>query len=169
MGILLVRTDRDAPKHQGISWFDRRHAPAGHRGTPTAPDHRHRGRSCWEVFFTNVRVPADNLTGELNTGWRIAQTTPPTSAEASFTMGIVARLEQSFDQAPGSRRAARRDGLQTDDPLRRRKLGQIKSEIAVLRYASLRILSAVEKGRHPGPESSISKPHYPSWTSDSIP
>jgi alkylation response protein AidB-like acyl-CoA dehydrogenase len=76
-------------------------------------------------------------------------------------MGIVARLQQSFDRLLQIAQVMRRDGSRAiDDPITRQKLGQIGAEIEVLRYASLRILSTLEKGNQPGPESSISKLHY---------
>jgi alkylation response protein AidB-like acyl-CoA dehydrogenase len=76
-------------------------------------------------------------------------------------MGIVARLQQSFDRLLEIASTPRRDGTRRiDDPLVRQKLGAILTEIEVLRYASLRILSKAEKGEQPGPESSISKLHY---------
>jgi alkylation response protein AidB-like acyl-CoA dehydrogenase len=76
-------------------------------------------------------------------------------------MGIVARLQQSFERLLEIASTPRRDGTrQIDDPIARQKLGQILTEIEVLRYASLRILSNAEKGKQPGPESSISKLHY---------
>jgi alkylation response protein AidB-like acyl-CoA dehydrogenase len=159
MGILLVRTDRDAPKHQGISYLIvDMHQP----GIEVRPLRQITGieDEFAEVFFTNVRVPADNLIGELNSGWRLAQTTL-SYERGGDTMGIVARLQQAFERLLEIAATTRRDGTrQLDDPLVRRKLGGIKAEIEVLRYASLRILSAFEKGNHPGPESSLSKLHY---------
>ncbi len=159
MGILLVRTDRQAPKHQGISYLIvDMHQP----GIEVRPLRQITGIAdeFAEVFFTNLRVPADNLIGELNAGWRIAQTTL-SYERGGDTMGIVARLQQSFERLLEIASAPRRDGSrQIDDPLVRQKLGQILEEIEVLRYASLRILSKAEKGEQPGPESSISKLHY---------
>ena len=96
MGILLVRTDRQAPKHQGISYLIvDMHQP----GIEVRPLRQITGIAdeFAEVFFTNVRVPADNLIGEMNTGWRIAQTTL-SYERGGDTMGIVARLQQSFDR-----------------------------------------------------------------------
>jgi len=159
MGIMLVRTDRDAPKHQGISYLivDMR-LP----GIEVRPLRQITGIAdeFAEVFFSNVRVPAGNLIGEMNAGWRIAQTTL-SYERGGDTMGIVARLQHSFERLIEITSAARNDGTrQIDDPVVRQKLGQIKTEIEVLRYASLRILSKSEKGGQPGPESAISKLHY---------
>ncbi len=159
MGILLVRTDRNAPKHQGISYLIvDMHQP----GIEVRPLRQLTGivDEFAEVFFTNVRVPADNLIGELNTGWRIAQTTL-SYERGGDTMGIVARLQQSFDRLLQIVSTPRTDGKKPiDDPLLRQKLGEIYAEVEVLRYSSLRILSNAEKGNHLGPESSISKLHY---------
>jgi len=159
MGILLVRTDREAPKHQGISYLIvDMHQP----GIEVRPLRQVTGIAdeFAEVFFTNVRVPADNLIGELNAGWRIAQTTL-SYERGGDTMGTVARLQHSFDRLLEIVSAARPNGTrQVDDPLVRNKLGQIMAEIEVLRYSSLRIISSLEKGNQPGPESSISKLHY---------
>jgi alkylation response protein AidB-like acyl-CoA dehydrogenase len=159
LGILLARTDRDAPKHQGISYLivDMRQP-----GIEVRPLRQITGIAdeFAEVFFSNVRVPADNLIGELNAGWRIAQTTL-SYERGGDTMGIVARLQQSFDRLLEIASRPRRDGTrQIDDPIVRQKLGAILTEIETLRYASLRILSKAEKGEQPGPESSISKLHY---------
>ncbi|CAN5543914.1 acyl-CoA dehydrogenase family protein [soil metagenome] len=159
MGIMLVRTDRDAPKHQGISYLIvDMHQP----GIDVRPLRQITGieDEFAEVFFTNVRVPADNLIGELNSGWRIAQTTL-SYERGGDTVGIVARLQHSFDRLLEITLTTQSDGVRRiDDPLVRRKLGRIMAEIEVLRYASLRILSTLEKGNNPGPESSISKLHY---------
>ncbi|HET7035648.1 MAG TPA: acyl-CoA dehydrogenase family protein [Thermomicrobiaceae bacterium] len=159
MGILLVRTDRQAPKHLGISYLivDMRWP-----GIEVRPLRQITGIAdeFAEVFFTNVRVPADNLIGELNAGWRIAQTTL-SYERGGDTMGIVARLQRSFERLLEIVSAPRPDGTRRiEDPLVRQKLGQILSEIEVLRYASLRILSAAERGNPPGPQASIAKLHY---------
>jgi alkylation response protein AidB-like acyl-CoA dehydrogenase len=159
MGILLVRTDRNAPKHQGISYLIvDMHQP----GIEVRPLRQITGIAdeFAEVFFSNVRVPADNLIGEMNAGWRIAQTTL-SYERGGDTMGIVARLQQSFERLLEITGTPQTDGTkQIDDPLVRQKLGQIYAEIEVLRYSSLRILSSHEKGNALGPESSISKLHY---------
>jgi alkylation response protein AidB-like acyl-CoA dehydrogenase len=91
---------------------------------------------------------------------RIAQTTL-SYERGGNTMGIVARLQQSFERLLEITSTSRQNGTrQIDDPVVRQKLGQIKTEIEVLRSASLRILSAAEKGHQPGPESAIAKLHY---------
>lgn len=157
-GLMLARTDRGAPKHQGISCIlIDMHAP----GVEVRPLKQITGgEEFCEVFFSNVRVSADNLVGELNTGWQIAQTTLGYERGGN-TLNRVSRLQQSFDRLLEVAQTLRVDGTRAiDDPLTRRKLGEIGAEIEVLRYASLRILSRLEKGLRPGPESSIAKLHY---------
>jgi hypothetical protein len=113
-----------------------------------------------EVFFTDVHVPADNLIGEMNAGWRIAQTTLGYERGGN-TLARVSAMQRSFRRMVEVCQNLERDGVKAiDQPLVRQKLGEIYSELEVLRYASLRILSRLEKGMRPGPEASIAKLHY---------
>ena len=157
-GILLARTDRSAPKHQGISCIMvDMHQP----GVEVRPLKQISGSSEFcEVFFTNLRIVADNLIGEMNAGWRIAQTTLGYERGGN-TLSRVARLQESFDRIIAvCKRLKRNNRPAIEDPAVRQKLGEIYAEIEVLRYASLRLLSRLEKGQRPGPEASISKLHY---------
>jgi acyl-CoA dehydrogenase len=67
----LVRTDRDAPKHKGISFLL---MDMDTPGITTRPIRLISGKSPFcETFFDNVKVPKENLVGELNRGWDIAK------------------------------------------------------------------------------------------------
>jgi alkylation response protein AidB-like acyl-CoA dehydrogenase len=71
--LLLTRTDPDAQKHRGITYFimDMR-SP----GVEVRPIRQANGRSEFgEIFLTNVRIPAQNMIGAENNGWRVAQAT----------------------------------------------------------------------------------------------
>jgi alkylation response protein AidB-like acyl-CoA dehydrogenase len=70
--LTFVRTDPDAPKHKGISALLIRTDAPGLERRPFAPVYDRDGRDFNEVFFTDVRVPAENLVGPLNGGWRVA-------------------------------------------------------------------------------------------------
>lgn len=157
-GLMLARTDRGASKHQGISCIliDMK-AP----GVEVRPLKQISGSSEFsEVFFSEVRVPADNLIGELNAGWQIAQTTLGYERGGN-TLSRVSRLQVQYARLLEVAQSAEvAGGKAIDDPVIRQKLGAIGADIEVLRYASLRILSRLEKGQRPGPEASIAKLHY---------
>jgi alkylation response protein AidB-like acyl-CoA dehydrogenase len=72
-GLLLARTDFDAPKHRGISYFA---LPMRQAGVEVRPLHQMNGHSSFnEVFLTDARVPVANMIGEPGEGWRGALTT----------------------------------------------------------------------------------------------
>jgi alkylation response protein AidB-like acyl-CoA dehydrogenase len=72
-GMLIARTNPDAPKHQGISYFA---FPMDQPGVEVRPLREMTGRALFnEVFLTEARVPAANLIGGLNNGWAVANTT----------------------------------------------------------------------------------------------
>jgi alkylation response protein AidB-like acyl-CoA dehydrogenase len=70
--MLIARTDWDVPKHRGISFF---FCPMKQPGIEVRPLHQVTNeRHFNEVFITDAIVPAENLLGELNTGWGVLQT-----------------------------------------------------------------------------------------------
>jgi alkylation response protein AidB-like acyl-CoA dehydrogenase len=72
-GILLARTDREAPQHRGISYFV---CPMDSPGIDVRPLVDMTGAHAFnEVFFDDVRIPADHLIGEANHGWELAKVT----------------------------------------------------------------------------------------------
>lgn len=157
-GLMLARTDRRASKHNGISCIM---VEMNQPGVEVRPLKQISGSAEFsEVFFSDVTVPADNLIGELNTGWRIAQTTL-SYERGGNTLSRVGRLQSAFDRLIGVANTLQVDGTRAiDDPVIRGKIGQIYAETEVLRYSSLRLLSKLEKGERPGPEASVSKLHY---------
>jgi alkylation response protein AidB-like acyl-CoA dehydrogenase len=157
-GLLLARTDREAPKHHGISCLIvDMHAP----GVDVRPLTQISGSQEFsEVFFSDVVVPADNLVGEMNAGWMVGQT-PLAYERGGDMLPIVTRLQQQFDRLIQASSVARRDGRRgIDAPLTRQRLAELYTRIEVLRYAALRNLSRMEKGQMPGPDASILKLHY---------
>ncbi|RMH76316.1 MAG: acyl-CoA dehydrogenase [Actinomyces sp.] len=72
-GMLLARTDPDAPKHKGISWFA---FPMDQPGVTVRPLREMTGRALFnEVFIDEARVADANIIGGLNNGWAVANTT----------------------------------------------------------------------------------------------
>lgn len=100
-GILLARTDRAAPPHQGLSFFvvDMRSA-----GIEVRPLRQMTGDAEFdEVFFTDVAVPADNLLGPLHGGWGVAMQvlTNERGHIGTAVVGLERRLEQMVAMADG--------------------------------------------------------------------
>ena len=72
-GMLLARTDWDAPKHKGISWMA---LPMRQQGVEVRPLRQMNGHASFnEVFLSDAVVPVENVVGQLGGGWPIALTT----------------------------------------------------------------------------------------------
>ncbi|WP_419864248.1 acyl-CoA dehydrogenase family protein [Candidatus Poriferisodalis sp.] len=73
LGMLVARTDPEAPKHRGLTWFA---FEMDQDGVEVRPLREMTGRSLFnEVFIDGARVPHANIIGELNDGWRVTNTT----------------------------------------------------------------------------------------------
>ncbi|MBW0011951.1 acyl-CoA dehydrogenase family protein [Mycobacterium sp.] len=139
---LYVRTDPEAPKHKGISCLivDMR-LP----GIEVHPLVTLNGDTDFaEVFFRDVRVPADALLGPLNAGWQVATTTlsHERAGAARLYAEMQARLEELVDDI-----AAHGDAL--DDPVTLRRLGEIAVRIKYLEVLCQRSISATLHGGSP--------------------
>ncbi len=88
---LYVRTDPDAPKHKGISCLIVDMTLPGIEARPLVT--LNGAADFAEVFFNDVRVPADALLGPLNGGWQVATTT--LSHERAGAARLYAQLECS--------------------------------------------------------------------------
>jgi alkylation response protein AidB-like acyl-CoA dehydrogenase len=157
-GVLLARTDPDVPKHQGISYFILdMHAP----GVEVRPLKQITGSSEFaEVFFSNVKVPADNIIGLEGQGWELAQTTLGFERGGSI-LARVTRHQANMQRLLDACSHLDREGEPAlNGAVVRQKLGRMVVEVEVLRYAGLRILSKLEQGKRPGSESSVDKLYY---------
>lgn len=137
--ICLARTDRDAPKHKGISYFlvDMR-AP----GIDVRPLREITGDAVFnEVFLDDVFVPDDCLVGQEHGGWPLARTTLANERVAmSRGSGLGAELERLV--------AA---GLDDD------RLGELIAQGMAMALLDVRTTLRALAGREPGPESSVRK------------
>jgi len=143
MGILLARTDPDLPKHRGITFFILdMHSP----GIEVRPLRQMTGGATFnEVFFTDVRVPAANVVGEVNGGWRATMTT---LANERGTGGGTSSFPQVLKLA--------RDCGVTSDPIIRQRLARCYVRNEITRYLGFRIQTALGKGTST-PETSVAK------------
>ena len=151
--ILVVRTDPDAPKHKGSTFLLVDMKTPGITIRPLIEMTGH----AWfnEVFFDEVRVPIENVVGEINGGWDIVMTT--LSVERGST-AQHARLGADLDLLiRAARETPRGEGRATDDPLVRQTLASFAAEMMVLRTSVYRNAWAVKEKGLPGPEGSTLK------------
>ncbi|GAB3991200.1 acyl-CoA dehydrogenase family protein [Nocardioides marmoraquaticus] len=145
---VLCRTDPDAPKkQQGISMIL---VPMDTEGVTLRPIKLiDGGKEVNEVWFENVRVPADNLVGEENQGWTMAK----------FLLGNervgVAPVGQSKRRLADLKSHARTTGL-LDDPVFASKVVELENDLLALELTALRVVANSSEGK-PHPASSVLK------------
>jgi alkylation response protein AidB-like acyl-CoA dehydrogenase len=150
-GILLARSDPDAPKHRGISYFvlDMR-TP----GIDVRPIKEMSGGSHFnEVFLTDVRIPADCLIGRPGDGWRLANVTLANERVSLSQGGVVWGMGPTTWELFDVIRA--RGGL-ADRRLRQRA-AEVYTQAFVLKLLGYRVLTSTLRGETPGPEVSVKK------------
>jgi len=146
-GILLARTDPDAPKHKGITYFI---VDMSTPGFDVRPLRQMTGASHFsEVFIDGVRIPAENVLGEVNGGWACAVTT------LSNERGLIAGGNRSSDSVVLIAQAQKLG--RSTDPLLRQALVDCWTRQQIQRYLGYRAQTAMSQGRAPGPETSIMK------------
>ena len=149
-GILIARTDPDVSKHRGISYFI---CPMDLPGIHLEPIIDMTGAHSFnQVFFDDVRLPAECLVGAENDGWRLAKVT---LGNERVSLSSGGALWGSGPSAGDLIDLARRDP--PSDPLMRQRLAGLYAESEVLRLMRLRTLSSRLAGRDPGPEASVQK------------
>jgi alkylation response protein AidB-like acyl-CoA dehydrogenase len=154
--ILLARTDADAPKRQGITYFllDM-HQP----GVDVRPL-RHIGGEVEfnEVFLDGAIVPDEYRVGEVGQGWKVANATLSGERQmvSGGSSGGVDRIGgRGVEHLLELARASGRDR----DPIVRDRLMRVLSEERVRDWTNQRTRAQVKAGRAPGPESSVGKVH----------
>ena len=154
LGHYLVRTDPDAPKHRGISYFI---LDMKTEGITLRPLYDALGRHRWvEVFLDGARVPSRNLIGELNRGWYAAMTNM--SFERSNIEAPAYRLRDLETFINYARDARLSDGgTILDDPIARHVLADSRVLIEIGRMISYQVASIQNKGEVPAMESAFSK------------
>lgn len=147
---VLARTDADLPRHRGISFFL---VDMKNPGITVRPIRQITGEDDYcEVFFTEVAVPAANLVGAENDGWKIAM------AAAGFERGtyFVPRLVRMQIELEDLVRLAASRGL-AGDPLFRDRLGRAALDIHALGLHAREMLQQAIRGTPPGAEGSVVK------------
>ncbi|GAA3236082.1 acyl-CoA dehydrogenase family protein [Actinocorallia longicatena] len=150
-GLLVARTDPDVPKHRGITMFViDMHDP----GVTVRPLRDMTGLSHFnEIFFDDVRVPLDQVVGEVNGGWQAAVTTL-LHERVSIGTGRAGTQRAASFEALAER--ARAEGL-TGDPSVREGLLDLYLQERAFDLFNARLSQEAKAGLHPGARGSISK------------
>ena len=151
--ILLARTDREAPKHKGISYLLLDMKTPGVEVRPLVDM---LGRKTFnEVFFDSARIPRDCLVGELNRGWYVAAAT--LDFERSGIDRVMTGIRTYEALVEYAAQAGADGGRLLDDTRVRQKLAELAIEFQAGRLLAYRVASMQEKGQIPNAEASMSK------------
>jgi len=156
--LLLARTDPGAPKHKGISYFilDLESPGVTRRSIKMITGESHFN----EIFLDDVEIPAENLIGEENNGWSVAQAT--LASERGLTiLELSERLRMSFRLLMKAALSEKPDGgrLIDDDEIRR-SLVDIYARTSALRSLVANMLTRIQTGGSAGTEPSMIKVYY---------
>ncbi len=153
--ILLARTDPNVPKHKGLTMLI---VDMKSPGVEVRPLKQMNGDSEFnEVYFDEVRVPAENVIGREGDGWNMAVAmlmyeratlTFQRQLQSRVALEDLLRFAREFEER--GRRAA-------DDPVYRQRIARSYIESEALRLTSLRHLTKQLRGAPPGPEGSMEK------------
>jgi alkylation response protein AidB-like acyl-CoA dehydrogenase len=148
MMFALVRTDPAAKPQEGISFLL---IDMNSPGVEVRPIRMlEGGADLNEVYLDNVRVPVENLVGELNKGWSCGK----------YLLGHertgIAGIGSCKQQLARARKLSAQQGLDPD-PLLQARLAQFEIELMALEFTALRLLSANQQSRMPAVEASMLK------------
>jgi len=178
-GLLLARTDWDAPKHDGLSYFV---IDVRQPGVDVQPLKQMNGHASFnQVFFTDAKVPKENLVGKFNEGWKVAMTT--LAHERRGADGLVSpskrgtrvgkihaeeraeteKANQPYKWYP--QRAGRVDLIieraketgANQDPFVRQEIAKLMILAKSAEWTARRARAAQQQGRPQGPEGSLGK------------
>jgi len=152
--ILLTRTDPDAPKHRGITYFILDMKTPGVEVRPLY--NLGNSHEFNEVFFDNVRIPKDNVIGEENRGWYAAVTTLDFERSSiGSAIGMKQHVEELVNYAK-EHEDEPTSALSTN-PMLRYELSDRMIEVEVARMLSYRVASMQARGLIPNYEASLLK------------
>jgi alkylation response protein AidB-like acyl-CoA dehydrogenase len=151
----MVRTSNDGKKHRGITMvlLDM-HQP----GVEARPLKQMTGNEEFgEVFFTDARVPTDQVLGEVGGGWGVAMLLL-SFERGSSAMGQYTAFRRELNEVIDVARRTRRGGITAaEDPVLRQRIAQSVIELEALKLHSLHVLTKVQRGEELGFESSMTK------------
>src|SRR5215208_2861339 len=148
--MLLARTDQDAPKHKGITYFI---LDVDQPNVDVRPLRQITGEAEFnEIFMEEAEIPDENIIGQVGGGWQVAITTlmfERAGLGAAAVMGLKRTMEDLLA-------VIRERGLD-EDPVIRQRIAELQIGIEAMRLGALRALTQTMKTGIPGPEGSLSK------------
>ena len=148
--MLLARSDTDAPKHKGLTYFI---CDMEQDGIEVRPLRQITGEAEFnEIFLEGAQVPEENVVGGEGNGWNVAITTlmhERAGLGAASAISVRRDLDELIE-------LIKERGL-ADDPLIRQRIAELKIGVEALRLGAMRALTQQMKIGIPGPEGSISK------------
>ncbi|MBK5223262.1 MAG: acyl-CoA dehydrogenase family protein [Acidimicrobiia bacterium] len=185
-GMLVARTNPDAPKHRGLTYFI---IDMDQPGVEIRPlKQMNGGASFNEVFFSDAIVGHDRILGGVDTGWQVAVATLAYERQGLGSRGapggvmagspgekaghldrpireLIAAAQKERNAAergaaargPNAIRRLAEEMGRSDDPTIRQRIVDLHIRTEVMRYTALRARAAAQQGRQPGPEVSIAK------------
>ena len=147
-GLLVTRTDPEAPKHRGLTFFI---VDMESEGVEVRPLRQITGEAEFNVvYFTDTKIPKENILGGLGEGWRVSLATLMNERVA-----IGGNVRERGSGAPGHLVQLWKDN-ELDDPVQKDKLIELWIQQEAVRLTNIRASEMREKGT-PGPEGSTSK------------
>jgi alkylation response protein AidB-like acyl-CoA dehydrogenase len=147
--MLVARTDPEAPKHRGLTYFL---MDMEQDGVEVRPLVQITGEAEFnELFLDEARIPHENIVGGEGNGWPVAITTLM-HERAGLAFALQVRVQVALRELRDAIREAGLDG----DPVIRQRYGQLFAEAQVLRLTAFRGLTRAA----PGPEGSLGKWHW---------
>jgi alkylation response protein AidB-like acyl-CoA dehydrogenase len=153
--MLVARTDPDAPKHQGLTYFL---MDMEQDAVQTRPLVQITGEGEFnEVFFEEARVPDANVVGGVGNGWAVAITTLM-NERAGLAFGAISQIQNSLGRlAKLARETPANGGTAADDQYFRQRIAQLHIEVETMRLNAYRGLTKTMQSGIPGPEGSLGK------------
>jgi alkylation response protein AidB-like acyl-CoA dehydrogenase len=157
--MLVARTNPDAPKHKGLTYFlmDMEQEAVGVR-----PLRQITGEAEFnELFIEEARIPDENIVGGEGNGWAVAITTlMHERATLAFGLQVAVQIAVRELVEKAQKTRGRNGAMASEDPVIRQRIAQLMMESEVLRLNAYRGLSAIMRNGVPGPEGSLGKWHW---------
>jgi alkylation response protein AidB-like acyl-CoA dehydrogenase len=154
----MVRTENTTPKHRGITYVLLDLKSPG--VTVRRIEQIHKEAEFCEIFFEDVKVPLENVVGEINRGWYVAMTTLNNERSTGY-LGSPIRFRRQLEQLADLAKRTKRNGRPlSEDPVIRQKLAASYIEVASFQYAVYRTISTRFRGEQVGPEASLLKIYF---------